>query len=253
MLPFNQMPNLTKNSRPFPKKRSALSVQDQIIMRQKIAYQRNKSEKYVKTVIPQNIVEAVQPTIQQKINSGSASIVSNSLNIDSVFNTEVIAKLKESLITKIQKDVMDHFKYVLTEHVKSVMSETMSQISSNLESLRYFEDDDVSTCSSKVWGNTYTKKPVEKTESEPKCEEPKCEESKCEETKCEESECKESECKESESKDETEAKSDTSSESEEISCKKEPPKIYDDNDEIIVDSKNVIKRLKNKSKKTECV
>jgi hypothetical protein len=47
MLPFNQMPSLNKNSRPFPKNNAGLTYQDMMIMKKKLTYQRKKNDNYI--------------------------------------------------------------------------------------------------------------------------------------------------------------------------------------------------------------
>ena len=143
MLPFNQMPSLNKNSRPFTKNNAGLSYQDMLIMKKKLSYQRKKNDNYISssTNAEKNIIDKVSPFINNTINEATKPIIQN-IKIDNSFTDDLLNKLKESIISKIQTEVLDHFKNVLTEHVKSVMSETMSQISSNLDSLRYYDDDD---------------------------------------------------------------------------------------------------------------
>ena len=144
MLPFNQMPSLNRNSRPFSKNNKGLSYQDIMIMKKKLSYQRKKNNNYITEHIsnPEKIIiDKINPFINNTVNEATKPIIQN-ISLNNSFTDDIVNKLKETFINKIQTEVIDHFKNILTEHVKIVMSETMSQISSNLESLRYYEDDD---------------------------------------------------------------------------------------------------------------
>lgn len=121
-----------------PSYRNILSPQDQLILLQKMQIQEKKNN-YLRKIIIDNFENKLNALMSNNV---SSIPVSNRYVSDEEEVKSLVSKIKSDVIKQLEDDVVVHIKNSLTEHVRSVVSETMSQFSCNLESLRFFGDDD---------------------------------------------------------------------------------------------------------------